>query len=122
MANRRKGERRANNRYSVHSPVQFRAPGTAPGCGWGSGRTVDMSARGILIDAPEPLPLGSAVELALEWPGIYHGTPMMRLFLTASVVRVDSRGTALRILTHQFVDPGAKMVGGRRPAKALAVA
>jgi hypothetical protein len=40
----------------------------------------------------------------MDWPGLYRGTPIVRLSLNASVVRGGPRGTALRILSHQFRD------------------
>ena len=65
-----------------------------------------MSVGGILIGMARPLPVGSRWELELEWPGLYHGKPMMRLALTGAVVRNDGGGTALRILSHQFREVG----------------
>jgi hypothetical protein len=69
-----------------------------------------MSAGGVLIDLPEAAAVGSTVELAIQWPGIYHGRQVVRLLLTACVSRVDSRGTAMQILSHQFRDVHSEVV------------
>jgi hypothetical protein len=112
--------RRAHPRYAFVTPLRYRAAAGAMHSNWKSGRSVDMSAGGILIDIPETLPVGSRLELAMDWPGLYHGKPMVLLSLTASVVRVDLRGTALRILNHQFRDVSAVATGPRRWERNLA--
>ena len=96
--------RRLTNRYAVSAPVQYRAATPTLESIWRSGHTRDMSAGGILIDPPEASPVGSTLELAIDWPGLYHGKPRVRLFVIGTVARVDSRGTALRILSHEFRD------------------
>jgi hypothetical protein len=79
-----------------------------------------MSARGIRIDIPEKMPLGSRLELSMDWPGLFHGADMVRLFLLASVTRVDGRGMVLRIQRHKFLAPA--VVRSRRPEGKQAVA
>jgi hypothetical protein len=82
---------------------------------WKHGRTVDMSAGGVLIDMAESLPAGCPLEVAMDWPDLYHGKPMVRLFLAGHVVRVDRRGTALRIVHHEFREVQAPIRGFRPP-------
>lgn len=102
--------------------MHYRIPGGVLHSAWKNGQTLDMSAGGLLIDAPEAAPVGSTVELVLDWPGLYHGKPMVHLFLIGSVMRNDSRGTALRILSHQFRDVRPAVMPSRRPERNLAVA
>src|SRR5271165_5475165 len=91
-------EWRAATRYAVAMPLKYRILSNARNSGWRPGRTLDMSARGIRIDIGQRLAAGCKLELAIEWPGLYHGKPMVQLVLVAKVVRVDLRGTALCIL------------------------
>jgi hypothetical protein len=84
------------------------------GVAWQRGATVDMSAGGLLVQLPDSLPLNAALTAAMDWPGLLHGTRTVRLFLNCRVVRVDSRGTALRIVAHEFRT--------HRPQKAAEVA
>ena len=114
--------RRISNRYTVSAPVQYRAAAPTLESVWKSGHTRDMSAGGILIDPPEAAPVGSTLEVAIDWPGLYHGKPMVRLFLIGSVARSDGRGTALRILSHQFRDVRPVATRRRRAESNLAVA
>jgi hypothetical protein len=114
--------RRITNRYTVSAPVQYRAVAPTLESVWKSGHTRDMSAGGILIDPPEVAPVGSTLEVAIDWPGLYHGKPMVRLFLIGFVARVDDRGTALRILSHQFRDVRPVVTRRRRAERNFALA
>ncbi|HXB72012.1 MAG TPA: PilZ domain-containing protein [Candidatus Acidoferrales bacterium] len=100
--------RRTANRYTMRTPLQYRTSGSTPQSAWKRGHTLDISAGGILIDIPEAMPVGSRLELMMDWPGLYHCRPMVRLFLTASVTRTAAHTNgaciALRILNHRFVD------------------
>jgi hypothetical protein len=77
---------------------------------------------GILIDIPEALPVGSTVELVMDWTGLYHGKPMVRPFMIGSVLRNDARGAALRILIHEFRDVRTSVMPSRRTDRTRAVA
>jgi hypothetical protein len=80
-----------------------------------------MSATGVLIEIAESLPAGSILEVRMNWPGLYHSKPSVRLCLSGPVVRADHRGTALRIVRHEFRESSA-VISRRRPQKNLAVA
>ena len=110
--------RRLADRYALKVRLQYRSAGRKFDTAWKRGRTLDMSATGFLIDLPEAFPTGATLELALEWPGIYHDKPATNLLAFAEVVRRDSRGTAVRILRHEFRDVAVF----QRPQTALAVA
>ena len=97
-------DRRANRRYAVRTPLRYRPANSPLNAAWKYGRTLDMSAGGILTDLPEAIAPGAKLELAMDWTGLYHDRNMMRLYLIASVKRADGRGTALRILRYKFRD------------------
>jgi len=113
---------RASNRYAVRAPMRYRAADPSRESVWKSGYTCDMSAGGILIDPPGAAPVGSTLELAIDWPGLYHGKPMVRLFVIGTVARADSRGTALSILSHEFRDVRPVVARRRREERNLVVA
>ena len=89
---------------------------------WKNAHTRDMSVGGILIDQLQAAPVGSTLELAIDWPGLYHGKPLVRLFVIGSVARADERGTALRILSHQFRDVRPVTTRRRRAERNVALA
>ena len=93
--------RRGKCRYPLTVPVYYRAQNgqRAP---WKKGTTVDMSATGILLDLPSEVEPGEELALALEWTGLYHAKERMRLLARVEVLRRDERGTAVRILEHEF--------------------
>ncbi len=107
--------RRAAERYVLRMPMQYRTIAQ-----WLPGDTIDMSARGMLLDIPDSLPAGTRLEVVMDWPGIYFGRNKVRLFLIGTVTRVDERGTALRILRHEFRDVAAKRREAAPPAYAAA--
>ena len=102
--------------------MQYRISAGALNSAWKGSQTLDMSVGGILIDTPEAVPVGSTVELAIDWLGLYHGKPRVCLLVIGSVVRNDGRGTALRILSHEFREVCTAMVPSRRTERNLAVA
>jgi hypothetical protein len=114
--------RRATPRYIVRTPLQYRTAGGEINTAWKSGKTLDMSADGIFIDTPETAPVGTELELEIDWPGLYHGKAMVRLLVIGAVVRNDSQGTALRILSHRFRYVGPAVVPSRRTERNLTVA
>jgi hypothetical protein len=107
--------RRAAERYVLRMPLQYRTVAQ-----WLPGHTIDMSARGVLLEIPDSLPAGTRLEAIIDWPGIYFDKKKVRLFLAGVIARVDKRGTALRILRHEFRDVAAKRRGTAPPAYATA--
>lgn len=114
--------RRGANRYDVSAPLRYRAPEAHLPSGWKSGRTLDMSATGLRIEIPETVVVGTRLELVMDWTGLYHGRPGVRLFLTCLVVRIGSRSTALRIVAHQFLEAFHPGSHPRRTEGTVAVA
>lgn len=97
-----KKERRANHRYPVKTALRYRVLGGTSTSPWKAGRTSEMSAGGVLIHLREAIALEAILELSIDWPGLYHDQPVVRLFVIGSVARIDSRGTVVRVLSHQF--------------------
>jgi len=115
----RKKERRSTQRYQLNFPLHYRTwYGSSTG-EWKSGNSVDISVHGILIRANEKIPCGRRVEIEMDWPGVYHDKPMMRLFVAGKVIRSDRGGIALAILNHRFYEPARPM---ERPVERAAVA
>lgn len=109
-------DRRASQRFAMRWPLLFRRAGKTLDSDWKRGRLLDMSAGGILAGLPEGVTTGAIFEIAMDWPGIYHDKPAMRLYLEAIVLRTNARGAAFRILSHQFSETV------RRPERVRAVA
>ena len=102
-------DRRARQRYAMRWPLLFRGAGQTLESDWKRGRLIDMSACGLLAGLPEGVLKGAICEIAMDWPGLYHDKPVVRLYLEAVVVRTDARGTAFRILGHEFGLPARRV-------------
>ena len=94
-------DRRRVSRYAFLTTLRYRVAGETLGS-WKNGRTLNMSGSGILVGCDETPPCGSRLELMIDWPGLMHGTPRMRLAVFGEVVRCEGPNFAVRILRHDF--------------------
>jgi PilZ domain len=101
MANMRQ-ERRGTRRYELHLPVHFRVSQKGIAGRWGTGLTRDISTSGLSFRTRKPLPVGSHIELIVDWPAKYAETHPIDLQLTGFVLRSDNSRTAVRITSHRF--------------------
>ena len=62
----------------------------------------DISTSGLSFRTRKPLPVGSHIELVVEWPAKYGDQQTIDLQLTGFIVRSDSGRTAVRITSHRF--------------------
>jgi hypothetical protein len=104
-------DRRFARRYLVRATLKYRVLESTSTGVWNDGHTINMSSNGIFIETAEELADGSLLELRINWLGLYHARPVVRLLLSALVVRTDDRGAALRILDHEFRDARQWRVG-----------
>jgi len=115
-------DQRAFHRYSIRVPLRYRVVSLPHSHDWKQGHTLNMSAGGLFADVPERVPWGTRLKLEVDWPGLYHDRQIVRLILLAEVIRVDRRGTALRILRRQFRDVLPAARGSRRLGRERSVA
>ena len=115
--------RRSHHRYSLDRKMAYRpSEGPQPG-GWKQGLVIDMSATGMRLMLSNPPAIGMSLEVVMDWPGIYHGRPEVRLFLIGTICRSLADGVALRITNHDFrFAPVAVPARFRRNERKLAVA
>lgn len=94
--------RRMHRRYGFTTNVTYRVlPGTGASAA-GQGSTVNMSAGGILLRFDRAQAPDTCLELSLEWPGLLHGAPRVRLLALARVLRTERGCSAVRIVRHEF--------------------
>src|SRR4051794_1231776 len=75
-------ERRATRRYELHLPVHYRISQKGESTKWGTGTTKEMSTTGLSFRTRKPLPVGSHVELIVDWPAKYSDEQPIDLQLT----------------------------------------
>jgi len=80
-------ERRASRRFPIEVAVSFKLRHNGKIIRTGSGRTVDLSSRGVRILADINLPAGSKIELCIAWPALLEDGVALNLFVSGQVVR-----------------------------------
>lgn len=94
-------ESRAAQRFSIHLDVKYVILG-AKDRQEATGRTVNISTKGILFRTARPLPVGTRIQIAIRWPVLLYNTTPMRLIIAGSVVRCDQECVAVAIQRHKF--------------------
>jgi len=115
--------RRAAQRYTLNRKMAYRLHGEEKHSRWKQGLVIDMSSCGLRIEASGALPVGTDLDLIMDWPGIYHDREGVRLFVEATVCRTGSEGIGLQITAHGFRFPQLEIPARfRRNERKLAVA
>jgi hypothetical protein len=101
-------ERRESTRFDVRLTLRYRLSqkGEADSR-WQTGVTRDMSRDGVGFKTKRPLPVGSHIELRIDWPSRNDSAEPVDLQATGFVVRSDQNRTAVRISSHRFVASNA---------------
>ena len=95
-------ERRETRRYDLHLPIHYRVSQKGGIARWGAGMTREMSTSGVSFRTRRPLPVGSHVEMVVDWPAKYSPEQPIDLQLTGFVVRSDGNRTAVRVTSRRF--------------------
>ena len=105
-------EKRAKRRYELAMPVHFRLTrkGSTSTSRWATGAVHDMSSSGVSFACRGPLPLGSHLELSVEWPANRGEQHTTHLHATGLIVRSSGTVTAIEITWHRLdVEPAVAM-------------
>jgi hypothetical protein len=95
-------ERRANKRYELRFPLRYRISQKGVPQYAGISLTLDLSASGIAFRCRKPLPVGSHIELQVDWPARYRDVHPIELHVTGFVVRSANGRTAVRMTSHRL--------------------
>ncbi len=95
-------ERRANDRFPIVRDVKYKLMGGRGVPESGVGQTVDVSSRGVLFTAENPLPPGKRVELAISWPAQLDGKCALKLVARGKIVRCRGKQVAVAIDKYEF--------------------
>jgi len=68
----------------------------------GVGMTVDISSKGVLFGAAQPLRAGKRIEICVNWPALLEGACPLKLVAVGRVVRVEANRAAVQIEQHEF--------------------
>lgn len=95
-------DRRRATRFGVHLTLRYRQSEKGVQHRWNNGVTRDMSKDGVAFKSGHPLPVGSHVELRIDWPVRQEASRPIDLQATGFVVWSGSGETAVRISSHRF--------------------
>jgi hypothetical protein len=95
-------DRRATRRYELRLPLHYRVSSKGSMALSGTGTTREVSSCGLSFRCRRPLPIGSHIELTIEWPARYNEVKPMELVVTGIVSRSDGGRTAVRLTSKRF--------------------
>ncbi len=82
-------------------PVHYRVSRRGVAGRWVESISLDMSSNGLCFRSRHAIPVGSHIELWLEWPARHDDQPM-ELHATGLIVRSNTYKTAIRITSRRF--------------------
>ena len=95
-------ERRRNHRFQLELPLRYSAERPDRTQVRGEGLTVNISSGGALVKINDPMPLGTHLDLSIDWP-IQAGAPRrLRLKALGEVIRSDDDSLAIVFRRHEF--------------------
>ena len=94
-------DRRKNRRFGVPLNVRYRRSEKGHQHVWSKGITRDMSCDGVAFKSSHALPVGSHVELWIDWP-VLQAARLVDLHATGFVVWSAGGETAVRISSYRF--------------------
>jgi hypothetical protein len=108
MTNNEPGERRSKWRFPIQLEVRYTILRRGKAWAAGTGRTSDMSSRGIGFTADRPLRVGAVVEIVMIWPATPENGCQLLLVAIGRSVRSQGKWAACTIGRFEFrtVAPG----------------
>jgi hypothetical protein len=99
-------DRRTTWRYPLQLEVHYRFRKRDRLVGEGSGKTVNISSKGLLLAlSGQMCPRGTALELSIHWPAVRQPSSRQWLNVVGEVLRTDAHGVAVRIARYDFSSP-----------------
>jgi hypothetical protein len=95
-------DRRRTDRFPIESELRYKLVEAKQVTEAGTGRTLNMSSKGILFTTAERLPVGRRVELSVEWPAQLSETCGLKLVAQGRVVRSSAEESAINIDKYDF--------------------
>lgn len=94
-------DRRSPGRFPMDREIRFRMTNKRNEL-VGTGRTVNMSSKGLLFLTDERLPAGKRLEMAISWPAQLDHKCALKLMARGKVVRTGAGMAAVSIEQYEF--------------------
>jgi len=96
------GERRSDRRYDLALNVRWKLIRRRRVLDSGTGKTIDLSSGGLLLETDRELPSGLNIELSISWPVLLHNVAPLQLVVAGRVVRTTGQRIGVRMTQHEF--------------------
>ena len=96
------GERRSDRRYDIALNVRWKLIRRRRVLDSGTGKTIDVSSGGLLLETDRELPSGLNIELSISWPVLLHNVAPLQLVVAGRVVRTTGQRIGIRMTQHEF--------------------
>ncbi|HUP04886.1 MAG TPA: PilZ domain-containing protein [Bryobacteraceae bacterium] len=101
------GDRRDCERFAAEMPMRILWKRDGVQC-VASGRTTDLSRKGVRFLTDTPPQPDTAAELRIEWPFLLQGVCELELRVWGRVVRTDAEGTFVSLAKYEFRTRGTR--------------
>lgn len=99
-------DRRAHQRYPITLDVEYKLFDGTGVQRKGSGRSINISSRGVLLALPGPLPSLGSVQLSIKWPFLLEDSIALKLMMHGNIVRVEGDTIAVQVTGYEFRTTG----------------
>jgi hypothetical protein len=98
----RESDRRSADRFPIEREVRFKVVNKKSSLEEGTGKTLNMSSKGVLFSTDHPLSPGMILELSISWPAQLDNKCPLKLVARGRVARIEGTSAALEILQYEF--------------------
>ena len=109
METQQANERRRRQRFDIECELRYRLLDSRRHLPQQSGKTINISSKGILFEAPSELPVGKRVELMIAWPAMLNEKCRLKMVALGRIVRTSDGRVAALIQKHEFRTQGAAL-------------
>lgn len=95
-------ERRRHPRYAIRLDVHYKLRGIGDIDQTGTGRTINISTGGVLLESDRPLLRRKQIALDILWPVLLDGTRHLKYVVHGRVVRSEGNTVAVRVRSSEF--------------------
>lgn len=106
-ATQQSSERRKRQRFDIQCDLRYRLLDSRRHLPQQNGKTINISSKGVLFEAPSELPVGKRVELMIAWPAMLNEKCRLKMVAVGRIVRAESGRVAAVIQKHEFRTQGA---------------
>lgn len=102
-------DRRSSRRFALSLTVRWRIRHNSHRPSSGTGKTINLSSSGVLLQSSPELPVGAPVEVSIAWPILLRDVAPLQLRIAGEVARVAGCYAAIRIQHYEFRTVGVAL-------------